>query len=359
MAINPRKKFGARYRQISIEMYADEKFKALSPPKPSGQSLWIYLLTGPFSTLIPGVCVGGEAGMAERLGWSLPAFRRCFDEVASREMARADWSGPLVFLPNALRHNQPQSPSVITGWRQAWAEVPACALKLEAAAHIRRVLAEQGDLWVSAFDQAIVRWPSTMAEPSQGGPQAASQGVEQAGPQVGPHQEQEQEQELPPTPSDVSGGERRRSREPFRPGRHPLDERLILEPWSLAAFDRFMAAYPRPEARRRAHDAWRALNPTPELAEHILADVLRRVAAGWAAEPRFVPFPAKYLDERRWQEPPQAARPVAASDRGLEGLPCMRTCPACGEVQEGRYEGGRKVFPACAMCAEQTAKVGA
>ena len=275
MAISPRRKFGARYRQISIEMYADDRFKALSPPQPSGQSLWIYLLTGPFSTLIPGICVGGEAGIAERLGWSVRAFRRCFAEIATRGMARADWSGPLVFLPNALRHNPPQSPSVITGWRQAWAEVPACELKRAAAAHIRGVLAEHGEPWATAFDRVIVRWPDRQIGTSQGGPQA----VDQAGPQVGPHQEQDQDQEqdLPPTSLGTTS-QRHASRVPFRAGRHLLDEPMILTPASLEAFEQFMAVYPRPEARKRALDAWRELNPSAELAAHIAADVQKRVA---------------------------------------------------------------------------------
>ena len=138
---------------------------------------------------------------------------------------------------------------------------------------------------------------------------------------------------------------------------HPLDERTVLEPWSLEAFGRFMAVYPRPEARKRALDAWRELSPTPELATLIVADLNKRIAAGWAEELQFVPFPAKYLDERRWQER-YAPKASAPKERSLDGLPCMRSCPDCGQVQEGRYESGQKVFPACAVCA-RVAKVGA
>jgi hypothetical protein len=332
-------------------MYADDRFCRLTPTKASGQTLWIYLLTGPFSTLIPGIIVGGEAGMSEALRWPLPAFRRRFREIAEQGMALADWRARVVFLPKALRHNPPQSPSVITGWRQAWAEVPACDLKREAAGGVRAFLSRMGPAYLHAFEE-FARCGTTDTV----GAQPVSQAVGQPGGQSGPHQDQEQDQEqdVPPTPLPVLGA----ARTPGPLRGHPLDERRILEPWALDAFEQFMAEYPRPEARKRALDVWRELNPTPELVGVIMADVRRRVAAGWGTEPQFVPFPAKYLDERRWQERPSVLPRIGpATDRALDGLTCMRPCPECGAVQEGRYQGGQKVFAPCHCLS--AAKVGA
>ena len=42
-----------RYRKIEVRMWGDEKFRMLSPLPPSGQSLWLFLLTGPHTGPIP------------------------------------------------------------------------------------------------------------------------------------------------------------------------------------------------------------------------------------------------------------------------------------------------------------------
>lgn len=293
---------------MSAEMYADSKFCDLSPMKPSGQTLWVYLLTGPFSTLIPGVVIGGEAGMSEALRWPLPAFRRCFSEVLAQRMAQADWKARVVFLPNGLRHNLPQSPSVVTGWRQAWSEVPACELKHHAAVTIRTILgACKGQEYQRAFEEFALR-RSTDA-PS---PQAVPQPVTQAVPQPDSHQDQDQDQDLPPIP--LPGGERA-PRDARRP--HPLDEPPVLEEWSVLEQGRFLATYPQQNGRIPAIRAWLRLNPNRETARRIIAEVTRRVALGWARELRFVPFPARFLDERMWEEPwtPTAAPAIETGRR--------------------------------------------
>ena len=81
----------ARYRKVHVCVWADAKFRALSSPNPNGQSLWLYLLTGPHTTQIPGLFTGGEAGLAEALGWPLEGFRKAFREVFSQGMVEADW----------------------------------------------------------------------------------------------------------------------------------------------------------------------------------------------------------------------------------------------------------------------------
>jgi hypothetical protein len=109
-----------------------------------------------------------------------------------------------------------------------------------------------------------------------------------------------------------------------------------------------MARYPRPEARPRSLDVWREINPPPELVGLILADMRRRVEGGWPEEPQSVPFPAKYLRERRWQErytPKPTVQGLSA--RSLEGLPCFKTCSGCGEVVDGIQRGGQKDFAPC------------
>ena|SRR5215472_4745969 len=98
------------WRKIEVRMWGDKKFRALSPLPPSGQALWFFLLTGPHTGPIPGLLKSGRAAMAEELGWQQEAFDKAFQEVFSLGMAIADWQARLVWIPNAIKCNLPQSP---------------------------------------------------------------------------------------------------------------------------------------------------------------------------------------------------------------------------------------------------------
>lgn len=132
-----RKKLKPRYRKVSIRMWNDENFLALSSPAPNARDLWIWLITGPFTTPVPGVVLATMGGIADRLGWPPQATRRCWEEIEARRMATADWSNALIWLPKALEHNPPESCNVVVSWRKFLDEhVPECPLRahLEACA---------------------------------------------------------------------------------------------------------------------------------------------------------------------------------------------------------------------------------
>ena len=83
------------------------------PPAPCGQSLFVYLLTGPHTTNIPGLFSAGEAGLAEALGWPLKGFREAFGEACRKPLVKADWKARLCWIPNAIKFNKPESPNVV------------------------------------------------------------------------------------------------------------------------------------------------------------------------------------------------------------------------------------------------------
>ena len=142
-----------RYRKVLCRMYADEKFDALSKPQPNGQTLWIYLITGPHTTSVPGLFQAGEAQLSEALQWSLRGFRASWAEIERLEMARADWKARVVWLPKAITHNVPESPNVIRGWRHALDEIPACALKREAVQSMATFAKGLGEAFTKAFGE--------------------------------------------------------------------------------------------------------------------------------------------------------------------------------------------------------------
>lgn len=151
-----------RYSKVSRRMWNDEKFRALSAPQPNGQSLWQRLLTGPELTNIPGLIPMNDAGLARALRWPLEGFLEAFAEVQAQGMAEADWDAGLTWVPNAIKHNEPESPNVVLSWTTAWEELPECDLKVEAWQHLHSYLNAKGESWVAAFEKAC-RKPSRKA----------------------------------------------------------------------------------------------------------------------------------------------------------------------------------------------------
>ncbi|MGJ7512370.1 hypothetical protein [Variovorax sp. GT1P44] len=175
----------SRYRKIEVRTWSDEKFRNLSPLPASGQGLWFFLLTGPHTGPIPGLFRAGRAAMAEELGWEMEAFDEAFVEVSTQGMAKADFKAKLVWLPNALRHNKPESPNVVRSWRVELDLLPECALKREAISSMRECLEEAGESYVAAFDELFVSKDSAGSAKASAKPSAKAM----------PNQEQEQEQD--------------------------------------------------------------------------------------------------------------------------------------------------------------------
>lgn len=122
----------ARYRKVDVRVHVSQGFLALTPIPPCGRGLWLYLKTCPESTMIPGLFRSGQAALAEALDWPLKAFQEAFQEISEQGMARADWRARVVYIPEALEEDPPQSPNVVTSWSTHWQEIPDCPLKLAA-----------------------------------------------------------------------------------------------------------------------------------------------------------------------------------------------------------------------------------
>ena len=180
----------SRYRKIEVKTWTDERFRDLSPIQPSGQGLWFFLLTGPHTGPIPGLFRAGRAAMAEELDWDIEAFDKAFQEVSQKGMAKADFKSRLVWLPNALKHNKPESPNVVRSWRVELDLLPECGLKNEAIARIREALESIGQPYVQAFDEVLCGGSKKPSGKPSGKPSTKAM----------PNQEQEQEQELNTSP---------------------------------------------------------------------------------------------------------------------------------------------------------------
>lgn len=164
-----------------MRTWGDEKFRALSPIQPSGQALWLFLITGPHTGPIPGLFRAGRAAMSEELDWEVEAFDKAFAEVFAQGMVKADFKARVMWVPNAIKHNKPESPNVVRSWAAEFDLIPECVLKLEAFNALKGSIHALGEAYAKAFDETLGK---ASAKPF-GKPSAKTM----------PNQEQEQEQE--------------------------------------------------------------------------------------------------------------------------------------------------------------------
>ncbi len=275
-------------------MWGDERFRRLSPLPPSGQSLWIYFLTCPETTSIPGLYRAGEAGIAEALGWSLKAFREAFHEVFLEGMVKADWEARIVWIPKAITFNKPESPNVVRGWQSVWDELPESPIKNEAYQHIKAFLEAFHKDFIKAFEKACQK-PSRKALPNQ----------EQ---EQDPEQEHEQDytgslrSQVDPTPcSDPKTPPYTKNHVPYKGRRNPP---AVILTYEADWFQRLWDYYPNGQGKKAAIEAWEKLKPSEEIWNQIRGAVKQqKVSMEWQEEDgKYVPRLSNYLTGERWTD---------------------------------------------------------
>jgi len=171
------------YRKVEVRMWSDAKFMGLTPMLPSGQALWLFLLTGPYTGPIPGVFRAGRASLAEALGWEQEAFDKAFKEAFDQGMVEADWKARLVWIPNAIKSNRPASPNVVISWANEWELLPECTMKSEVFDHLKACIHALGEAFGKAFDKAIRKpFAKTMANQEQEQEQKQEENITSAKP---------------------------------------------------------------------------------------------------------------------------------------------------------------------------------
>jgi hypothetical protein len=140
-----------RYRKIPITFWGDPRVRTLSRPQPNAQSLLLYLITGRHTTAAPGLFTTGSAELAERLRWPVARVKNAFAELEHHGLAMADWDVGVVFLPDVVNDNPPESPSVVKAWRRAVDEIPDCPLRGEAVGQFLKFLKSHSQSFQDAF----------------------------------------------------------------------------------------------------------------------------------------------------------------------------------------------------------------
>jgi len=138
----------ARYRKISTRIWNDEKFINLSD---DGKFLFLFLLTHPHMTSL-GAMRATPEGLASELKWSSERLSKAFREAITKGMVKSNNGACCIFLPNFLKHNQPESPNVIKSWRNALDDIPECSLKDEAIQQAKNVSSKMSKAFQEAFE---------------------------------------------------------------------------------------------------------------------------------------------------------------------------------------------------------------
>lgn len=104
-------------------------------------------------------------------------------------------------------------------------------------------------------------------------------------------------------------------------------------------FERFWAEYPRKVNKAAARQAWEALAPDGALEARIAAGLARsRQLAQWNRDAgRYIPYPASYLNGRRWEDESEEAADNGSSggQDALAGFKRAGTGPVSGEPGAG------------------------
>ena len=177
----------ARYRKIDPRIWNDEKISSLSD---CAQLAFLYVLTHPLMTSL-GALRGTPEGLAgEKYGWeeSREGFRKAFLEacleLSEKGVIKIDKKG-VIFAPNFLKYNRPESPNVIKAWKGSLDLLPECSLMSEVLTQAKSCIDAMSEGYREAFQEAF----------AEDFAKACLGGVEKPSAKTMPNQEQEQEQE--------------------------------------------------------------------------------------------------------------------------------------------------------------------
>lgn len=157
------------FEPVDVRLWGDKNFRALSKAGPNGQTLWMYLITGPHNRGLPGLFNLGSHEIAQRLGWQpgdVVAVAK--EELIPRGMLEADWEAMVIFLPKVFNHKPPQSTNNVLGWMKLWDGISESVLKIRWAEALAAYAENAGD--VEILETTRLNFLQGPPTPPPGGP---------------------------------------------------------------------------------------------------------------------------------------------------------------------------------------------
>lgn len=122
------------YRKIDPRLWDDENFVELTTVE---KLLWLYLLTGPHTTSLPGLWIVGEGELVDGLRLPAKSIRAGLEKLEAMGRLVVNPRLRLVRVPNAPRYNRPENARVLKAWFRLWSDIPECQQKYDHLAGIR------------------------------------------------------------------------------------------------------------------------------------------------------------------------------------------------------------------------------
>lgn len=138
----------SHYRKIDVRIWNDAKFMSLSD---DAKMTFMLLLTHPYQTML-GAMRTSIASLADDLGWPSERLSKAFREVSAKDLVRHDEASRLVWLPNFLKYNRPESPNVVKAWPKAFELLPECELKASVWAGSEAFVRGMSKAFVKSFE---------------------------------------------------------------------------------------------------------------------------------------------------------------------------------------------------------------
>lgn len=161
------------FESVDVRVWGRKKFRALSKGQPNGQTLWLFLLTGPHNRGLPGLFNLGAATIAETLEWQTGDVVETFRELSSgaRPMAVADWPARVILLPQVFKYQPPQGPNNVKGWGRNFGLIPDSMLNGRWLMALWKCATEKGEAYRTAFVTTFGTAPEPPTERgAEGGP---------------------------------------------------------------------------------------------------------------------------------------------------------------------------------------------
>lgn len=117
----------ARYAKVDRRIWFDARFRSLTE---RGKLVFLFELTHPSMTML-GAMRATIPGLAAELEIPMKAFHEAFGEALAKGIVKYDLGASLLWFPNFLKYNRPESPNVVRSWPDAFELIPECGLKCE------------------------------------------------------------------------------------------------------------------------------------------------------------------------------------------------------------------------------------
>lgn len=157
-----------RHRRVYSLDWLQAPFQSLDDGE---RVLCLYLRTGPQSTSVGCYRLSAAVACEELANITIEQFEERLTKVCAVFNWPYDNTTRVLWIPEHLQQNPPQSPNVVTSWRKLLGNVPDCLVKAQAVEAIHQQLKELPEAFRKAFGSYRVSLPEAH-ENSQAKPKA-------------------------------------------------------------------------------------------------------------------------------------------------------------------------------------------